>query len=730
MGRGRVGGLTELGRGTIGTAFHLNMDEKDCTRQVRTNHGAVIDLWISGKEEKETIRKILQRIMLITEGNNIQHMPFWTTVSPKIVQIEENKSEIIAISPTNVCLYKDKLRYVCQASSELHFPGLGDYNVRIRLAGRVSHSPPSRFYVGNRLIIPCEGDQMVRIPLLKVKIACWPIGTEAPKDDLSHVWKAVEKYPAIMPISRLFASANLLVALLRPNCALIGCVSNNKEAIGVLADISSPIKSVQMRTIEAGIDAAKAWIHKGVAMEESQVVGYYYSQNPILDCEYASDTDVMLFLEDLQGNKAVIACPMSVNGAYLYRKVADIRANWLNIAAFCIEGEVYSASSYITVNVGEGSKVVLFQQGDYVVPVRNSYTGDQFPLILKSRFRKGKDLKSSFPTALPTSPTFTFTGKLMNSYTISQYSLHSPTELLLISRNNPLSLYYQVRIQLNRSPPFLSVRVYIRSTLISLKERLCELLAVDKAAARVVCNGEEVEEQRKVTEQGGDLMFLRPGEWVIRVKIENKAVFMPINSTFTVISIKEAIEAITSFTAEHMSLYLNGNQLEEEGKTMEELSIKPGNELETRFCSELEVIIMPSIGQRYSISTSSSATISTFKQHIAISKGNSCRLMYKGEELEDNRLISHYGLRTGSVVTEISPDFLNLLVKTPGQGTFLDLSVHPKTKIRKIKAKIGKMWGILQGDFDLILTKKVENEDLLKAFLFKSTILQPSISFQ
>jgi hypothetical protein len=423
---------------------------------------------------------------------------------------------------------------------------------------------------------------------------------------------------------------------------------------------------------------------------------------------------------------------VSVNGGELYRKVADIRASWMYIEAFFVQGEVYSTSSYKAFNVWEGCKVLLFNTGDYFVPVRNSNTGDQFDIILKSRFRKGKDLKSAFATTapFPISPKFTFTGKLMNSYYIWQYSIRNTVELLIISNNRPLLPCSQVRIQLSRAPPFLSVPVDIRSTFRSLKERLCEQFAVtNSAAARIICDGKEAEEQKKLTEERGNILFLRPEEWEILVKIENKAVFVPVNSRFTVISLKTALEALTGFTAAHMSLYFNGNPLED-CKTMEELNIKHGNELETRFCSELEVIIMPSRGNIYSIRTSSTATISSFKHQIAISKGTSHRLMHRGAELEDSRLICDYGLTTWAVVTEIYPDFLNLLVKTPSQGSFIDLSVHPRTKIRKIKAKIGKMWGILQGDFDLILTKEVEDEDILQPFLFKSTKLQPTIFFQ
>ena len=706
------------------------MDEKGRASEVRTSHGAVIELWLSGKAEEE---KILQAMTLVTRGNTSQRMSFWTPldpVQPKVIQIDGNKSEVIAISPTNVCLYEDKLRYLCQAFAILHFPSVGDYNVRIRLAGRVSHTFSSQFYVGNRLIIPYEGDQMVRLPQLKVKIACWPIGTEAPNDELAHIWRAVEKYPADMPISRLFASANLLVALLKPNCALIGCVSSSKESIGVLADISNAVQSIQMRTIEAGVEPAKAWLHKGEVMEERQIVGRY-SNGPIIECECAYESDTVLLIEDLQGNTAALACPGSVNGAYLYRKVADIRASWLHIQAFFVQGEVYSASSYTAFEVWDGCRVLLFNQGDYAVPVRNSNTGDQFSIILKSPLRKGKDLKSAFAkaTPFPIPPKFTFTGKLMNSYNIGQYSIRNTAELLIICKNKPLLPCSQVRVQLSTSPPFLSVLVDIRCTFISLKDQLCQQFAVTKGAARMISNEKEAEDQKRVTEQRGNLLFLRPEERAIWVKIENRSILVPINGRFTVLSLKSALETITGFTAAHMSLYFNGNPLED-GKTMEELNIKHLDELETRFCSELEVLVMPSRGTIYSISTSSTATISSFKHQIAISQGTSHRLMHRGEELEDSRLVSDYGLRTWAVVTAIDPDFLNLLVKTPGQGSFLDLVVHPSTKIRKIKAKIGKMWGILQGDFDLILTKEVQNEDILHPFLFKSTKLQPSISFR
>ena len=712
---------------------------------VYTSQGAVLELWLDGKAEKRRVMEVIQGLMRIsgvvgTEGFSLYQSSYsyWAetdTATAGPMRIGDTQSEIIAISPTHVLLYGDKHKSLCQAVTTLHFPTLGHYSVRIRLTGRVSHTLSAPFQVGNRLIIPEEADQILRLPLLKVKVTCWPVHATLPDDEFSHLWRAVEKYPVNMPNSRLFASANLLVVLLRPNWILAECVSNRNQPIGLLSNGADTVQSLRRRTVEAGVEPAKAWLCKGAIMQDCQTAASY-SLGPNTHCEQVYGEDALVEVKDLRGNCAILACPHHIRHSELCRKVALVRANWDRAEVFCYQGQVYPAYSELTFEGAELHSVLLLCTGETLGRVRHIATSDIIQVALGCFQRRGKDFKLALAKTrdLPIAQKHVFAGKLRNSFSIRQYGLRNRTELMIVRRPVGKATFAQARVQLGPNS-FISLEINANSSFSWLKELVCKRLDIHNSlGTRIYCSSEEAEDQESLNGYGQlenyvNVLFLRPEEWILRAIIEKRPILVPLNSQFTVISVKSAIQKLTGFTAAHMSLYSHESR-PEDCKTMEELGLMHKSEVEIRFPAEFEVRILPIRGKMWSLGTSSTVQISTFRQEIAAVQGTFPRLVYRGEELEDSEVVGRYGLMTWAVVTEISSDSLQLLTLTPSGGSFLDLCLHPNTTIRKIKAKIRQILGISQCDFDLIITKELENEEDLKLFLPEWTETQPTLFFR
>lgn len=697
--------------------------------QVATSQGAIVELWLPPNTLTGNLLAFLHRIFLFTDSSDIRLFTRTHQLQPEslldcklseVLHLTPCNSEIVVFSPTSVFSYQSKRQFLYQAFAVVAFPGLGNYQVRMRLATSKLQNTHSRYYVGKRLIILPADDRTWQAPLMTVKLTCWPAGSDVEIEDAESRWKSLILHDVDLFTSIMIASFSFAVVLLRPNSVLVGCSSVSRKQFAVVAERTETLAALQMKAADTELEAAKVWLHKGAVTNNTTNIGEF-SLCTICDFQLVYADDVNLQVKDYEGHTGHLICPNPVSTTSLYKLLIGLRKAWTAVESFGCRGVTYHVSNQSKLQVSEKYPVMLLARGDRLATVNCLETLNQYEIIIRGTNPRVKELKSALAVARGSTapPKLLFTGKLDNSLTISQFGVKDRADLVLVGKNEPAKPNLTLKIQLS-SKPFFSFQVQTQSSVQSLKESICAMLKIaKKGESRLFYRRKELKNSQCLSDiivpnSRKPVLFVRPGEIVIFPVLGNKPICVIANPTDTVESLKEKVEIATGLTAANMEIYY-GNRLLGSGTIGE---LRDGTEVEIRFPGEVELIVLPFRGKMFSISASNSWSIGSLKERLVPRLHPSPRLIYHGIELMDAQLVGDFGLQTGAVVTEIYANFPVFLLKTPSGQPVLDLCLHPRTKVAKIAHKLVH---VANCNVDIILTKELADEDLLHPFLSLET---------
>lgn len=566
------------------------------------------------------------------------------------------------------------------------------------------------------MILPCANNSTWYLQPLQIELVCWAVGTSSPIDEEEN-WRELPLRPFNLSQSLLLSGSNLSVALLSSDHVLVGCKSLSRELPAILVDKCDSVATFQQKAIQAGLKPARTWLCRGAVMDAALPVESY-SQGSICECELAYFPNKIVRVEDLDGRSALLISPKEVYIDEFHKRITRISGNWAEIVAFYTNRQIYSVSSQAIFPVFEFCPVLLFAYGDFYARVASVSTLTETDIFLRSQQRRGKDLKSALSQSAA-SPQLLFSGKLLKSFSIGKLGLGNSTDLVLIARNSEFDrkeVQCKVHFLLN-SPFYLSI--FLLTTGQVIKENIGNKLHIASYGSfRLFCEGREVLNHYNLRDMGvtgsevSVNLFILQAEWsFIYAKMKIGRIFIPFINDFTCKSLQKSLQKLTSFTCENIDLYYQGNLLKD-GETLPE-----GTEVEVAFKAPLELLIQPCKGKMFSISTDPTELISAFKGKLAAVLGPALRLRYRGKELQNDLRIGDYGLESEDIVIEMCAEFLNILVKTPSGRPLLDLSLHPKTKVKKIVHKLRTVLHLWSCELNLVLTKELADEDFLRPFL-------------
>ena len=672
-------------------------------------------LWLPSVTVQQ-LTQLLQCFLPLADKQEIQITAHGYPLSPSEqldkflkdeLRITAGSSHTVAISPHSLTTNKDRTRI--QALSTVTVPDLGDFNVCIRIYDRF-RSKLAWFGPTNRGIIQLPQSTRYYSYYNGNTIICWPVGMDLPINLES-------KCEIHLSTPNAHVINDILEVYLDPNYAILGCFAEEKEAFGLIVNRNESLERVTERLVESGSSVPVAWINAGKVMDITQALGAYV-RNGGVKCELVHPTDILVHVKDLKGNHAFFASKELTTGGNLYNRIYKMNPFWGDTVAFLHCNQVYSTSHQTPLTVSATSLLILLCSGDFYTHLYLLPTLTEVNVILRQHQRTVQSLKAAVQAVNPSLRPYTvsYTGKLEGTRRIEQYGVKNKATLVFIIKNAVLKDKFRVKVQTSGAKfVYFTFNSYHKGE--NMKEMIGKAYIENLSEYRLIYGDVEIENEGYLknygitgTEHSLNMLFCHKNEWIIQVKIGFESLPVIISRNCTALGLKLRLSALTGYRSEHIQLkygevYLRNDCI------LHDLNVG-SKEMKVCFVSEYVVLVRRVYGEVISVNTHSSHSISMLKSAIVDCKA----LIYHGEELIDSKLVGDYDLRTGVTVTEHLPTSLKILAVTAMGDQWVDLSVHPNTKVNKLSMKLRRRLDISNCAIAFILSQPLLDTDKMTVF--------------